>query len=857
MTSKSSILYSLVLLLSGAFTVRAQTVPAWGNTLSFAIVAATTVTATVADTVTGDIGISPGTSLTGFPPAVIYNGRLYSGAASLAGAAEQSVGTIYNNLMGQLAPPGNNLTGLVLGAAGSSSYAPGIYSFASTAQLTGTLTLNDGGNPDAIYIFQIGSAFNSAAGSAVKMSSGGAGKNVFWVMGTSATMGASCSLIGNLVAHTSVSMGYGAGSTGKILAWTGAVTINYNNLNAFPLTNTRIWTGNGSTATWSDPANWYGHVIPTAATDVYINQAATLLINGAAAANSLTFNNTQAVLKIAAGTGLTLSGNLTMNAGTLITASAFPAVHGTTMLNGGSVWFAGNSPQTIPSGTYTNLEIDNPGLNTAGSDITVSGNLTLKKGILDMGKNYLKLGSGLADSAALINSKGTLELNGTASQYLTGSYFTGGSINSLTINNTSGVWLTTPVSITGLLVPLAGQLTTGGNLALLSGSGQTAAISASGSGTVSGLVSLQRYLQAGFGYKYFSSPFTASTVGNFAPAVALQAKFPNFYSYSENQAGSGFNIDTASGSALLPMHGYAADLGPDSLPQLITLTGTVNNGPLSLTVTNSKWPTTLGFNLVGNPYPSAIDWDATQGWSNKNIDNALYYYDSGSASPYYGSYTTFVNKISSDGNAGNIIGSMQGFFIHVSDNQLLGNLLPATGTFAMNNLVRVDSLSPYFHKATLSRNRSAVPLIRISAGFDRGDADQTVVYGDEFASAGFNKVTDAVKLMNTAPRYPNIYLVGEDGSRLAIKALHSPGILSEIKLGIELKKEGIIIFRISTLSGLPPCIRPELTDQATGIAYDLGEERKAKIYLDRGVYNDRFILRLKPAAELAVHTRRR
>ena len=133
----------------------AQNVPTLGAAQSFAALAGTTITATPSSVLSGNVGVSPGSSVTGFPPALVQNGLIYRGVASLAGPAQNSALNAYNNLKGQAYLPANDLSGLVLGeTAGAISLSPGVYSFSSSAQLNATLTLNDGGDSNAIFIFQ-------------------------------------------------------------------------------------------------------------------------------------------------------------------------------------------------------------------------------------------------------------------------------------------------------------------------------------------------------------------------------------------------------------------------------------------------------------------------------------------------------------------------------------------------------------------------------------------------------------------------------------------------------------------------------------------------------------------------------
>jgi hypothetical protein len=185
--------------------------------------------------ISGDVGVSPGSAVTGFPPAVVQNGQIYTGAASLAGQAQSSALTAYNNLKGQACNSANNLSGKILGETpGFLTLVPGVYCFDTSAQLNATLTLNDGGDPNAIFIFQIGTTLTTASSSQVLMSSGGRGTNVYWQVGSSATIGTSTIFRGHIIANTSITLTTSASTTGRVFALNGAATIDSTAVDAVP-----------------------------------------------------------------------------------------------------------------------------------------------------------------------------------------------------------------------------------------------------------------------------------------------------------------------------------------------------------------------------------------------------------------------------------------------------------------------------------------------------------------------------------------------------------------------------------------------------------------------------------------------
>jgi len=200
-----------------------------GNAQSFGVLAGQTVTNAGATVVNGNVGVSPGTAITGFPPGVVVGGTLHS-ADVLAGQAQSDLTTAYNAVA---ATPCNvDLTGQDLGGL---TLTPGVYCFTSSAQLTGTLTLNMQGNSAAVFLFKIGSTLTTASASSVVLINSGATTcppNIYWQVGSSATLGTTTVFTGNILALTSISLFTGAQMNGRALARNGSVTLAANTITA-------------------------------------------------------------------------------------------------------------------------------------------------------------------------------------------------------------------------------------------------------------------------------------------------------------------------------------------------------------------------------------------------------------------------------------------------------------------------------------------------------------------------------------------------------------------------------------------------------------------------------------------------
>jgi len=209
-----------LLMFSAALT--AQTAPPLGVAGNFAVLGGSTVTNTGLSAIAGDLGVSPGTSVTGFPPGVVSGGIIRINDA-VAQQAQSDLTTAYNALAGQAF--NTDLTGQDLGGL---TLPPSVYRFSTSAQLTGTLVLDAQGNPNAVFIFQIGSTLTTASNARVQVINGGSNCNVFFQVGSSATLGTGTQFAGNILALASITATTGSTVAGRLLARNGAVTLDTN-----------------------------------------------------------------------------------------------------------------------------------------------------------------------------------------------------------------------------------------------------------------------------------------------------------------------------------------------------------------------------------------------------------------------------------------------------------------------------------------------------------------------------------------------------------------------------------------------------------------------------------------------------
>ncbi len=561
----------------------------------------------------------------------------------------------------------------------------------------------------------------------------------------------------------------------------GRVPFFLSNIAAFGII-PKTWTGAVSTA-WGDANNWFPVGVPTSTEDVVIPGNGTFLsAANVTVANQPTVSDTQQAASVNLINGAVLT---TANGGTLNVSGDF----------------VNNDSQVMGSGTGTVALV-------SGTTQDVGGNAA---------SNFQNL-------SVAAGTKAT---------------------------TSAGVSITRSVTAEGSLAIGAGQLFT-----LLSSASGTAFVVNSG-GAVTGTATVQRYITPtnnGPGYRHYSSPVSGNTVADFAaagftpvvnPAYNTSATpptttpFPNIYTYdqarlslanSSPEFDRGFLSPNATSDAIATATGYAVNINANVL---VDFQGTLNNGPYTRSNLARGAQSSAGWQFLGNPYPSALNYDLVLS-NSTGIENALFVYKS--SGQYTGSYTSYVNGFATNTGTNNIPVA-QGFFVRTAVGQ--------TGSVNFTNAARTNAPETAAFQRTAADPRPTLALTLRNANI----ANQARVYFEQGATAAFDEKFDAHYL----PATHGLDLASDISTEaLAINALPELKTTTTVPLRVHAPTAGTYTLAVDELANLPAGYRTYLRDASTGTYTDLTTTPSVSLTLAPGdAPTSRFALLFTSASPLA------
>jgi fibronectin-binding autotransporter adhesin len=505
----------------------------------------------------------------------------------------------------------------------------------------------------------------------------------------------------------------------------------------------------------------------------------------------------------AAGTGVVDAVFATASGCTLNFAKGFTNATTAVVLNSGSTSVFKGTASITPTAaiTFGNLQIN------TGVAVTLAGNISVAG-------NWVINGTGSVD--ALTNTT-TITFNGASPQTVSGT-----STDFYNINTATGANVTISSNqrlIVTLTLAGTGQFNANNHLTLVSTAANTANIATlSTPANFTGNITMQRYVSGAMGYRYIGSAISGATLSGLTPELEIDGMtggtYPtywcNVYTYNEPTAGAfsnGWTAGTNVTNAMTAGKGFATYFYSINVPVTLDLNGPVNKGNQTLPVTfTNNANVDDGWNLVSNPYPSSIDWDAV-GWTRTNIQGNTYY-SWNDAAQNYASYPFGGPGVNS---GTNIIASSQGFMVKTN---AAGPVLNMTESVKSST-----NSTPQFWKIAATPNPYAIRL-KLS-GNANTFTDESVV---RFMTGALNTKDvdyDAVKLTSTNPASPYLATLSSDSLALCVNSL--PDLMNDITIPIILQAgaSGTYTLKVQLLNQFPASACLVLEDLSNGTLKDV------------------------------------
>lgn len=479
--------------------------------------------------------------------------------------------------------------------------------------------------------------------------------------------------------------------------------------------------------------------------------------------------------------------------------------------------------------------VDGTGLGDRRGNIVVNGILNVSDKIFALTNN-----TSAASCSMTINATGRV-ITGNMDANISGS---GGAIGAFDVTINAGGRL----EINKILKVISGDLNSNGGIILRSTNTQTALIDGSGSGNVTGNVTVERKIGPTYGYHYLSSPVQGVFVNNsvsgwrddftiiasldnlqFIPGNVYTA-LPTVFEYDETNLNPnpsfGWIGATGTTDAITPLKGFACIV---SANVTVDVVGVVNNGPINYTVTKAS----DGINIIGNPYPSPISWTAFRS-HNTNLETTYKaFVTTGGYNGSYGDYN-IATGLGTNG-VGNIIASSQGFLV---------TAITAGPIQAINTDRTLDLNPTYFTQPVVNAD-----ILRLDVVKDNAHDETVIFFAPALATDSYEAIADVKKLMPFNTNHSFIYSVNGN-NQLSMNGLGAFDADKMIPLGIKVSESGLHQIVATDLSTFSSSAMIYLLDTQNGTVQNLRNNPSYSVQLNAGTHEGRFFIQFVPAVQL-------
>lgn len=545
--------------------------------------------------------------------------------------------------------------------------------------------------------------------------------------------------------------------------------------------------------------------------------------------------------------------------GSLITSNSsgingsMPGANTTKTLSSGANYefrgaVTGTFTTTPTANTVNNLTVNNGSGLTLSQTFTVAGTLTFTSGALTLNGTTLGINGSISGTSNFVGSStSSINVAGTGSIgsniNMSQSSSSTRTLQDFTLNRASQtITLGAALEVTGTVTVTAGTLASAGNLTLISTVSGDARVAQS-AGSITGNVTVQKYLPAGSGRRWLhmGSPISGFTWNQLIDDLLISGPgaggfdvngsgYPSAYYYTESVAGdcgpNGWNFPANVSNSVPNNRGikffFRGDRDPGRLvwnnglgmvAVTLDFTGTLNQGTQAMGITytnngNSSWD---GWNFVPNPYPSAIDWNSASGWTKTNVSGTIYVWNAQS-----GTYATWNGASGTNGMTNGRISMGQGFWVKATT---------TSPTLTMTEAVKVGTATSGFFKSNSGNpNTFRITMVQDSVVWD----DAVFNFDKNFDRAYQKETGDALKLVNSSI---NLWSVSSDNENLVINNYPSPQQTDTVVLGMTSSNGGIFTLKFSTDS-VPSDILIFLIDEYRNRVIDVRKEKEWKVLIN-------------------------